>query len=56
MNTSAKFSAFIAMSLDGYIAYSSGDLKWLEQAGDITADMQGNEDMGFVQYLNNVDC
>jgi dihydrofolate reductase len=51
-----KFSVFIATSADGYIATKSGDISWLEQAGDKDVDMGNLADMNFATYLSTVDC
>lgn len=51
-----KCSVFIATSADGYIATESGGVEWLESAGDPSADMTGCEDMGFSDYIADVDC
>jgi dihydrofolate reductase len=45
-----RCSAFIATSVDGYIATKSGDVDWLETAGKSSADM------GFNSYIASVDC
>ncbi|MDR9826716.1 dihydrofolate reductase family protein [Vibrio sp. FNV 38] len=51
-----KCSVFIATSTDGYIAEENGGLDWLHTSGDLDADMTGNPDMGFSDYINSVDC
>lgn len=42
-----KASVFIAISLDGLIARPDGDVSWLDPY---------NEDCGFVDFFNSVDC
>ncbi len=47
-----KISAYIATSLDGYIARNDGDIDWLEQAN---ARLPKGEDCGFHQFMDSVD-
>lgn len=51
-----KCSAFIATSVDGYIATPEGGVDWLQTAGNTSADMSDNPDMGFEAYISSVDC
>lgn len=51
-NTIVKVSAFIAMSLDGYIAYKNGDLSWLDDANKCVPH---GEDCGFQAYFDSID-
>ena len=46
-----KIAAFIAASLDGYIAREDGDVTWLPAP----ADEAGSEDFGFGEFLDSVD-
>ena len=47
--TQPKISAYIAMSIDGYIARKDGSIDWLEQ-GHV-----GDEDYGFKKFFNSID-
>lgn len=51
-----KCSAFIATSVDGFIATDDGGVDWLHSAGNTEADMAGQEDMGVAHYLASIDC
>jgi dihydrofolate reductase len=48
-----QFAAYIATSLEGYIARVDGSIDWLEQAGLSTP--QG-EDYGYADFMASVDC
>ncbi|WP_045860456.1 dihydrofolate reductase family protein [Teredinibacter purpureus] len=50
-----KCSVYIATSADGYIATPEGGVDWLHTAGNVEADMGGN-DMGFSAFMDSVDC
>jgi len=47
-----KVSAFIATSLDGYIARPNGDINWLMEADK----SDGKEDYGYKEFSDTVDC
>jgi len=47
-----KVSAYIAASLDGFIAREDGGLDWLPGA----EDEAGSEDYGFADFFNSVDA
>ena len=47
-----KVSAFIATSLDGYIARPDGDIDWLMNADN----SGGKEDYGYKEFSDTVDC
>jgi len=47
-----KVSAFIATSLDGYIARPDGDIEWLMNADN----SGGKEDYGYKEFSDTVDC
>jgi len=49
---SIKVSAYIATSLDGFIARSDGELDWLNEANATVPD---GEDCGFQAFMNTVD-
>jgi dihydrofolate reductase len=52
-----KCSAFIATSVDGYIASRDGAVDWLESAGYPEADDREDiGDGGFAAYMASVDC
>lgn len=51
-----KCSAFIATSIDGYIATSDGGIDWLDTAGNSQAEMGVDADMGFEDFIRSVDC
>jgi dihydrofolate reductase len=44
-----KVSAYIAVSLDGFIARKNGDLDWLP-AGE-----EGGEDFGYAEFMSTID-
>lgn len=46
---SPRFSAFMAMSLDGYIARDDGSLDWLYQFND------GGDDYGYADFMAKID-
>jgi len=49
---SIKVSAYIATSLNGFIARVNGDLDWLDEANAMVPE---GEDCGFVEFMNSVD-
>ncbi len=49
---SAKVSAYIATSLDGFIARNDGALDWLDKANTIVPE---GEDCGFQAFMDSVD-
>jgi dihydrofolate reductase len=51
-----KCSVYIATSADGFIAKPNGNIDWLMAAGNKTADMGDEADMGFNRYISSVDC
>jgi dihydrofolate reductase len=51
-----KCSVFIATSVDGYIATEDGGVDWLHSAGNPDVDLGDEADMGFADYMANIDC
>lgn len=45
-------SAFMAVSIDGYIADKEGGIAWLNEASTLAAD----EDLGYESFISDVDC
>lgn len=48
--TQVRASAYIAVTLDGYIAGPGGDISWLDSY------QGGEEDYGFFAFMDSVDC
>jgi dihydrofolate reductase len=51
-----KCSVFIATTVDGFIATEDGNIDWLYTAGNTSADLGDQADMGFNDFINSVDC
>ncbi|MBE1282638.1 MAG: dihydrofolate reductase [Rhodobacteraceae bacterium] len=51
-----KCSAYIATSVDGFIARLDGGLDWLEAAGTADAEPMSADYLDFAGYLATVDC
>lgn len=51
-----KCSAFIATSVDGYIATIEDGVEWLETSGKLDVDLGHHSDMGFNNFISSVDC
>lgn len=51
-----KCSAFIATSVDGFIATKDGGVDWLQTSGNGQVLTGENSDMGFNAYISSVDC
>lgn len=48
-----QFAAYVATSLEGFIARPDGSIDWLEQAGLSTP---AGEDYGYADFMASVDC
>jgi len=48
-----QFAAYIATSLEGFIARPDGSIDWLEQAGLSTPE---GEDYGYADFMASIDC
>ena len=48
-----KVSAFIATSIDGFIARTNGDIDWLDQANAL---LPVGEDCGYSHFFKQIDC
>jgi len=51
-----KCSIYIATSTDGYIATCNGDIDWLDEAQARAPKMDSSNDMGFANYMEQIDC
>ena len=51
-----KFSVYIALSVDGYIARVDGGVDWLDTYGKHDVEMGEDGDMGFTAFMDTVDC
>jgi dihydrofolate reductase len=51
-----KCSVFVVTSADGYISTADDRIDWLENAGNVEADMGEHSDMGFSHFINSIDC
>jgi dihydrofolate reductase len=52
-----KFSAYIAISTDGFIAKKDGNVDWLQTSGKHDANMEDHPcDMGFATFMSTLDC
>ncbi len=50
-----KASAYIAISLDGYIARENGDLDWLPGSDGSSESEGSGEDYGYKEFMDSVD-
>ncbi len=51
-----RFSVYIAISVDGFIARTDGSVDWLHAYGNQEAEMGDDADMGFNNFIESIDC
>lgn len=51
-----KFSVYIAVSLDGFIARENGELDWLPGADGEDISQAPQEDYGYAEFTSQIDC
>lgn len=51
-----KCSVFIGCSFDGFIAREDGAIDWMDTAGKPDVEIPDNPDLGFSEFISNIDC